>query len=136
MAPQVTIPPKPEGAKGDQFAGFTSIPPTTKNVRIAPILTATMKLLASADSFTPRTSNSVRTNTIRNPGRLKYAPVHWPEAHTGLAHLSGNRIPNAANCAFVYPAKPTATATLLTTYSRIRSQPMIQAKISPRVAYE
>jgi len=30
--------------------------------------------------------------------------------------------------------KPMATTTLLTTYSRMRSQPMIQAKISPSVA--
>ena len=38
MAPPVTIPANPEGAKGVQLAGFTSIPPTTRNVRIAPIL--------------------------------------------------------------------------------------------------
>ncbi len=71
MAPPVTIPAKPEGANGFQFAGFTSMPPTTRNVRMAPILTATMMLLVSADSFTPRTSSSVRMKTIRKPGRLK-----------------------------------------------------------------
>src|SRR5215468_9891328 len=136
MAPPVTMPAKPEGANGVQLAGFTSIPPTTRNVRIAPILTMTITLLASADSRTPRTSSNVRMKTIRNPGRLKYAPVQWPDANTGLAHLSGKVMPNAANCALEYPLKPTATATLLTTYSRIRSQPIIQAKISPSVAYE
>ena len=86
MAPPVTIPANPEGAKGVQFAGFTSMPPTTRKVRIAPILISTMTLLASADSFTPRTSNKVRIKTIRKPGTLKYAPVQCPDAHTGLAH--------------------------------------------------
>src|SRR5579885_2824143 len=100
IAPPVTIPPNPEGANGVQFAGLTSMPPTTRNVRIAPILIATITLLASADSRTPRTRSSVSRNTIRNPGRLKYAPVQCPEAHTGLAHFSGRLIPNAANCAF------------------------------------
>src|ERR1700689_5687358 len=101
MAPPVTIPAKPDGAKGDQFAGFTSIPPTTRKVRMAPILTATIMLLVSADSFTPRTSSKVRMKTIRNPGRLKYAPVHCPDAQPGLAHLSGKITPKAENWAFV-----------------------------------
>src|SRR6202789_3278825 len=136
IAPPVTTPAKPEGANGTQFAGFTSIPPTTRKVRMAPIFTVTIMLLVSADSFTPRTSSSVRTKTIRNPGILKYAPVHCPPAQTGLAHLSGKLRPKTASCAFVYPANPTATATFETTYSRMRSQPMIQAKISPSVAYE
>ena len=134
MAPPVTMPANPDGAKGVQLAGFTSIPPTTRNVRMAPILIRTITLFASADSRTPRTSNSVRKNTIKKPGRLKYAPVQCPEAHTGLAHFSGRLMPKAANCALEYPLKPTATATLLTTYSRIRSHPMIHAKISPSVA--
>src|SRR4029077_615588 len=136
MAPPVTIPANPEGANGVQLALLTSMPPTTRNVRIAPILIITMTLLAPADSFTPRTSSSVRIKTIRKPGTLKYAPVQCPEAHTGLAHSLGRFKPKAASCALAYPLKPTATATLLTTYSRIRSQPMIQAKISPSVAYE
>src|SRR5258707_11424520 len=135
MAPPVTTPAKPEGAKGTQFPLWTSIPPTTRKVTMAPILIATITLLAPADSRTPRTSSKVSTNTIRNPGRLKYAPVQWPPAQTGMDHLSARCIPKASSCALVYPLKPTATATLLTTYSRIRSQPMIQAKISPRVAY-
>ena len=101
---------------------------------MAPILIITITLLAPADSFTPRTSSKVRMNTIRKPGTLKYAPVQCPEAQTGLAHSLGKFTPKAASCAFAYPLKPTATATLLTTYSRIKSQPMIQAKISPRVA--
>src|SRR5262249_27907218 len=106
----------------------------TRNVRIAPILIATITLLASADSRTPRTNNNVRTNTIKNPGTLKHAPVDPGGGETGLDQCAGRWMPNAASCAVEYPLKPTATATLLTTYSRIRSQPMIQAKISPSVA--
>src|SRR5277367_2184555 len=127
MAPPVTIPANPDGANGVQLALLTSIPPTIKKVRIAPILIITITLLAPADSFTPRTNSSVRMNTIRKPGRLKYAPVQCPEAQTGLAHWLGRFKPKAASCALAYPLKPTATATLLTTYSRIKSQPMIQA---------
>src|SRR5689334_24177598 len=130
------MPAKPDGANGTQLAGFTSMPPTTRNVRMAPIFTITITLLASADSRTPRTSSSVRTKTIKKPGILKYAPVHFPAAHTGLAHWSGRFTPKAASCALAYPLNPTATATFETTYSRIRSQPMIHAKISPSVAYE
>ena len=97
MAPPVTIPPKPDGAKGFQLAGCTNMPPTTRKVRIAPILMATITLLAPADSRTPRTSSRVKINTIRNPGRLKYAPVHCPAAHTGVDHLSERLRPNAAS---------------------------------------
>src|SRR6185312_6147987 len=73
---------------GTQLDLWTNIPPTTRKVRMAPILISTITLLASADSRTPRTRSNVRIKTIKNPGRLKYAPVHPPEAHTGLDHLS------------------------------------------------
>src|SRR5258707_12745028 len=118
MAPPVTIPANRDGANGVQLALLTSMPPTTRNVRIAPILIITITLLAPADSFTPRTSNRVRMKTIRKPGTLKYAPVQCPEAHTGLAHSLGRFKPNAASWAFAYSLNPTATSTLLTTYSR------------------
>src|ERR1700680_2935552 len=97
MAPPVTIPANPEGANGVQLAGLISMPPTTRKVRIAPILISTMTLLAPADSFTPRTSNNVKIKTIRKPGTLKYAPVHFPDAHTGLAHALGRLTPKAAS---------------------------------------
>src|SRR6266550_1969892 len=136
MAPPVTTPAKPEGAKGFQFSGFTSIPPTTRKIRIAPILMVTITLLAFADSRIPRTNRMVRMKMIRNAGTLKYEPVQCPASQTGLDHLSGRSSPKDESCALVYALNPMATATLLTTYSRIRSQPIIQAKISPKVAYE
>src|SRR5579863_4491339 len=101
MAPPVTTPPNPEGAKGFQLLGFTSAPPTTRKVRIAPILMATMMLLASADSRMPRTRSTVRMKMIRKAGKLKYAPVQWPDSQTGVDHLSGKFTPNEASCALV-----------------------------------
>ncbi len=56
------------------------MPPTTRKVRMAPILTSTITLLAPADSFTPRTSSKVRMKTIRKPGTLKYAPGPMPRS--------------------------------------------------------
>src|SRR5579863_2770364 len=99
MAPPVTIPPKPEGANGLQLLGLTSAPPTTRNIRMAPILMATMMLLASADSLIPRTSSTVRMKMMRNPGTLKYDPVQCPDSHTGVDHLSGRLSPKDASCA-------------------------------------
>src|SRR5215472_13318593 len=136
IAPPVTTPANPDGANGFQFAGFTSAPPTTRKTRMAPILIATMMLLASADSRIPRTSNTVRMKMIRKAGTLKYEPVQCPDSQTGVDHRSGRLRPNDASCALQYAENPIATTTLLTTYSRIRSQPMIQANISPSVAYE
>ena len=101
---------------------------------MALILISTMTLLASADSLMPRTSSTVRMKMIRKAGTLKYAPVQCPDSHTGVDHRFGRFNPNDDNCALVYALKPMATTTLLTTYSRMRSQPMIQAKISPSVA--
>src|SRR6266481_3189504 len=119
IAPPEMIPAKPEGAKGCQFSRLTSMPPTTRNVRIAPIFTMTITLLAPADSRIPHTSSTVKMRTTRNAGRLKYAPDQCPPAQTGVDHLSGICRPNAPSCAFRYPPNPTATATLLTAYSRI-----------------
>src|SRR5215472_14735812 len=99
MAPPDRIPAKPDGAKGCQFERFTSIPPTTRKVRMAPILTTTMMLLASADSLIPQTKRTVKINTTRKAGRLKYEPVQ-PLSITGVDHLSGITQPKEPSCAF------------------------------------
>src|SRR5947207_8887523 len=101
MAPPVTMPPNPEGAKGFQLLEFTIAPPTTRKIRMALILINTMTLLASADSLIPRTSSTVRMKMIRNAGTLKYAPVQCPDSHTGVDHRSGKFKPNDDNCALV-----------------------------------
>src|ERR1700682_1926704 len=107
MAPPVTIPANPDGANGVQLALLTSMPPTMRKVRIAPILISTITLLAPADSFTHRRSTSDSMKTNRKPRTLKYEPVQCPEAQTGLAHALGKLIPKAASCALAYPLNPT-----------------------------
>src|ERR1700677_1586002 len=101
MAAPVTMPPKPEGANGLQLLGFTRAPPTMRKIRIAPILTATITLLAFADSRTPRTSSTVRMKMIRKAGTLKYEPVQCPVSHTGVDHRSGRFRPNDESCDLV-----------------------------------
>src|SRR5208282_2630629 len=134
MAPPVRMPLNPEGANGTQLDLCTRLPPTMRNSAMAPILMATIVLLARADSRTPRTSSQLKIITTRKAGTLKYEPVHLPAAYTGELHRSGSTRPNCASCALRYPEKLTQTATLLTAYSRMRSHPMIHAKISPSVA--
>src|SRR5215813_11808218 len=99
MAPPDKMPAKPDGAKGCQFAGLTSTPPTTRKVTMAPILTTTMMLLASADSLIPQTNKTVSTKTTRKAGKLKYEPVQ-PLSITGVDHLSGSINPKEASWAF------------------------------------
>src|SRR5947209_2868872 len=121
MAPPEITPANPDGANGCQFARFTSIPPTTRNVMMAPIFTSTIMLLAPADSRMPQTRRTVKIKTMRNAGTLKYAPDQCPPVQTGDDQLSGIWSPNEVSCALRYPPNPTATATLLTAYSKIRS---------------
>src|SRR5712671_6966744 len=103
MAPPEMTPANPDGANGCQFAGFTSIPPTTRNVMMAPIFTRTIMLLAPADSRMPQTRRTVKMNTMRNAGTLKYAPDQCPPVQTGVDQASGICSPNEVSCAFIYP---------------------------------
>ena len=95
-----------------------------------------MTLLVSALSGRRAPECQVSSITIRNAGRLNQAPVNWPPAIIGLGELRGQMEAEDAVEQVVADRreKPTATAMLETAYSRIRSQPMIQAKISPSVA--
>ena len=104
-------------------------------IRMAMIFTVTMQLLVPALSRMPRTRITVSIITTRNPTKLKKEPVSRSESSkTGLLTLAGSRRPNPLSKLSIYAEKPTATAMLLTAYSRIRSQPMIQATSSPSVA--
>ena len=70
-----------------------------------------------------------------NAGTLKIAPVGLPSMNTGFDSDAGRWKPKTfSSRSLKYAENPTATAMFETAYSRIRSQPMIQAKISPRVA--
>jgi hypothetical protein len=112
----------------------------------------TMKLLKRADSLMPMTRRVVMRPMRSIAGRLMIAPVwvnpsawvrtpaasnfavsvYWSGA---LVSAAGMLIPSDSRMKAVkYPDHPTATVDAPKRYSRIRSQPMIQAMNSPRVA--
>src|SRR2546426_7333208 len=71
MAPPVSTPCQRLGMKGFQFAVFTYLTAKDTKTTMATNLIATIRLLASADSRMPITSNTVSSITIVKPGRLK-----------------------------------------------------------------
>ncbi len=71
-------------------------------------------------------------STISTAGRLITAPGMVP----GAAHIqTGSCQPKPARIRWKYPLHPIATVMEPTAYSRMRSQPIVQATISPSVAY-
>ena len=93
-------------------------------------LTTTMIVLTRALSLAPRTSSAVIASTMITAGRLKIPPSSGE-----VAKFSGIWKPKASSRKMLkFAPQPTATAAMDTPYSRIRSQPMIQATSSPRVA--
>ena len=62
--------------------------------------------------------------------------LNTPPSSGDVAIASGSAKPNVlSRNSLRLPPQPTATAATETPYSRIRSQPMIQATSSPSVAY-
>ncbi len=117
---------------GDQFSGLTNVKPAAMKNSTAASLMATITALKRALSRTPTTSSPVMNSTMIAAGRLITAPsVAQGDAviHTGRCR------PKPARMRWKYPLQPTATVIDPTAYSRMRSQPIIQAKISPSVAY-
>src|SRR5580700_6159583 len=136
MDAPVRIPGKPCGAKGCQLALLMARAEPKQNRRIAPILISTMVVLASALSLTPRTSTTVTSSVISSAGILKM-PAGPPGAGIGgYANACGKCQPSRlSHKSGIYAEKPTATDIFETAYSKMRSQPIIQATISPRMAY-
>jgi hypothetical protein len=83
-----------------------------------------------ADCLIPITSSADTSSTMTAAGRLK-RPGPAPG---GAASAAGIVMPRSRAKLTKYPDQPTATVETLSAYSRIRSQPMIQAKSSPTVA--
>src|SRR3954447_1349750 len=123
---------KPCGMNGCRFLVLKLASATTmKNVSTTS-LTPTMTRLAPALSRVPRTSRTVIASTMNTAGRL-----NTPPSEGDMLIASGSFTPNAASRkALTLPPQPTATAATDTPYSRIRSQPMIQATSPPLAAYE
>jgi hypothetical protein len=130
IAAAAVTPSTPSGANGWKLpVPKLNIATTMKNSSTVS-LTTTITRFTRALSVTPRTSRSVMARTTTTAGRLK-----MPPSSGEVAIASGRAKPNAASRnAFRFPPQPTAIAATDTPYSRIRSQPMIQATISPRVA--
>ena len=127
------------------------IAPTTTNRPSTSSFTTTMMLLARALSRTPRSNSHVIPMTIANAGIFRRigtpairgavcispctaGSVLIVTARYPCVAQPGKETPNADRNDVKYPDHATATATFPTAYSRIRSQPMIQAMISPSVA--
>src|SRR6266699_3745134 len=102
---------------GCQLAGLMAWAAPTMNRRTTATFTNTITLLTLADSLIPMTSSVVMIAMMMTAGRLKTAVTLDPSASETT-----------------YPDHPIATVTAPSAYSSTRSQPMIQANTSPRVA--
>src|SRR5665213_495045 len=123
-----------------QFAALKAGTVQTMNSAITTSLTATMKLLKRAASRVPATSSNVMSTMIAAAGRFRTAPVDDQTcclasyANGDDTNRAGSFSPKSAARLTKYPDQPIATVTAPTAYSRIRSQPIIQATNSPSVA--
>src|SRR5256885_12068500 len=125
--------------------------PTIIKVRTTNSFIATMILLNTADSLMPMTSRTVMIATMIMAGTLRVAPVLTQPSvnsrHTFIpasggatwlygaeVKAAGMEMPQSFRNWITYPDQPTATVEAAKRYSRIKSQPMIQAINSPRVA--
>ena len=121
----------PCGANGVKLPVLNAVNATTMKKISTASLTTTMTRLTAALSRVPRTSSRVIASTMKTAGRLK-----TPPSSGDVEIASGSWKPNAVSRKTLrLPPQPTATAATETPYSRIRSQPMIKATSSPRVAY-
>src|SRR5438034_9464219 len=127
------------GMNGCQLAGFTACAANTMNSTTTASLMKTMTLLVVADSLMPMTSSVVTRAMMTTAGRLNTAVMLVPSAHCTTVPRApdgahGTSSPMSCRNDTTYPDQPMATVTAPRAYSSTRSQPMIQAKISPSVA--
>ena len=118
-----------------------------------PTLRTTITLLTLADSLIPTTRTTVIRSTMATAGRFTRAPVAWKPVpceqspacvvRSAASHQRngapvsdlGRLTPKSLRSSTKYPLQPTPTVLAPIEYSSTRSQPMIQAMSSPRVAY-
>ena len=127
----VTMPSNPSGAKGEKLSPSNAVlNATTMKNASTPSLTATMARLTLALSRVPRDSSRATPAMIATATRFT-----TPPSDGDFEMASGMVKPNALsrNSLRLAP-QPTDTAATAPVYSRIRSQPMTQATISPIVA--
>src|SRR5206468_2536041 len=125
---------------GCQFAGFIAFMAPAMNSKTTATLITTMTLLNEADSLMPTMSKAVTAAIMKMAGTLKRAVTVEPSASVtrvprAAENCGGKMIPKSFKSETTYPDQPIATVTAPSAYSRIRSQPIIHATNSPRVAY-
>src|SRR5215510_4839985 len=97
-----------------------------------PVLMSTSTVFDAALSRMPMTRTVVTTSRITTAGKLNQAPVM---VKGSLERYQGTSQPKQTSVNLLkYSDHAEATVAQLIAYSRMRSQPMIQAKTSPRVA--
>src|SRR3954452_7899513 len=125
---------------GCQFAVLTNPMPPTITTTTTATLMMTIAELKFADSLIPMMISAVTASVISTAGTFKTAASLQPAAriaqHGADANRAGMSTPTKScrkldRC----PDQPTATVAAPRAYSRMRSQPITQAKNSPRVAY-
>src|SRR5919112_5646066 len=130
-AAAVLTPLKPCGMNGWMLSDLNAVNARIRNSTSTLSLISTITVLALALSFTPRMSTAATASTRNAAGTLM-----MPPSPGGWVIASGSVTPNSVSSSSLrYSPQPTATAATDTPYSRIRSQPMIQASSSPSVAY-
>ena len=127
----MVTPLKPLGVNGVRLSALNAVNASPMNSSSTTIFSTTMTLLALVLSRTPRINTPVIARTRNAAGMLTIPP-----SPGGWLSASGSCQPNSVSSSELrYCPQPTATAATDTPYSRMRSQPMIQASSSPRVAY-
>src|SRR5438128_1646173 len=127
------------GMNGCQFALFTYAAPPRMTMMTTPTFTMTIAVLTLADSLIPITINAVTATVMMTAGRLMIAsglqPAILITVQGAAASDGGKLMPTKSWRKLVrWPDQPTATVAAPSAYSRMRSQPMIQAMNSPSVA--
>src|SRR5205823_14035461 len=119
-----------------QFAGLTKKTPTTMTNSTTPTLVMTSTAFVVALSRIPMTRTTVTKSMMATAGKLNSAPLVGSEKGSD-AITSGILIalPDTNSRSLLrYLDQDEATTPQAMAYSRIKSQPMIQANSSPRVA--
>src|SRR5688572_7821765 len=126
------------GMNGVWLAGLMKLQPMPMNIRTMAVFRITIRPLTKADSFVPRISRRVRTRMMITDGTfiMPETPDTGSVSKGECDHWYGIRMPNHSSTRLAYSLQAMATVAAATAYSRIKSQPMIQATSSPIVAYE
>src|SRR6478672_7856342 len=114
--------------------------PTPTNSTSTPTLMKTITLLTLADSEMPTTSRAVTARMPRAPRMLAPPPATklrppspWTAWMKEVVNSGGITMPKLPSSDTTLPDQPAATVEAATPYSSTSSQPMIQAKTSPRL---